>query len=98
MTYTELHKLAREMTPEVRDHTLAQLALDTRFAAVLAWLEANREDFIRGGSKQALADAPGKLAHGQGSVHAIHTLQDQLKQLLSPRPGARRAEPEGQTE
>lgn len=84
MTYQE-HKISGEglSSPEV-DAALQSLALDERFCAVVAWLERNREAFIAAGSRQEFAGDHGRLAHAQGSVHAVNVLASQLANLMSP--------------
>jgi hypothetical protein len=83
---TRFEKLAadgRTLTAEQVNDSLRSLAMDDRFAAVVAWLERNKEAFVVAGCKQSLAKEPGKLAHAQGSVHTVMTLQGQIAHLLT---------------
>ncbi len=89
MTYAELQKHAREMTREQVEAELQGLARDTRFAAVVAWLEQNKQSFVNAGCSQKLAQHHGVLAHCQGSVYACDLLQGNLKRILDPRPPAK---------
>ena len=84
MTYAEHKTAGDELSPPGVDNILKVLGRDQRFCAVVAWLERNREAFINAGSRQELAGDYGKLAHAQGSVHAMNLLAAQLANLLAP--------------
>ncbi len=71
------------MPPEQLNDTLRALTMDERFAAVLAWLDRNRDAFVAAGSKQNLAGDHGKLAHAQGSVHAMNLLLAQIGNMMA---------------
>jgi len=93
MSYQDLLNKARALKPEEINGNLLSLMGDARFAAVVAWLEANREEFVALGSSQKLSKEHGPLAHCQGSIHALRVLEGQLKHLLDPRPPRRSPEP-----
>src|SRR6185295_16801847 len=82
MRYAELQKLARELSPEAMRDNLRSLAMDSRFAAVVALIEAQRESYVTAGSAQNMASDHGKLAHCQGSVYALRTITGQFQQIL----------------
>ncbi len=86
MKYDELQAVAAGVPPAEVDNLLRSLARDDRFLAVVAWLDRNREGFVRAGSKQDIASDHGKLAHAQGSVHATTVLIAQLANLMNPAP------------
>ena len=86
MTYDEHLDVSRTLNPAELDNLLQSLGRDDRFCGVIAWIERNREAYINEGSRQALASDHGKLAHAQGSVHALNVLRAQLASLLSPVP------------
>lgn len=86
MTFEEQLQASRDLTPKELDDLLRSLGRDDRFCAVAAWLDRNREAFMTAGSRQDLASDHGKLAHGQGSVHALNVLIAQLANLLNPAP------------
>jgi len=86
MKYDELQAVAAGMATMEVDNLLRSLLRDDRFIGVVAWLDRNRELFVRSGSKQDLASDHGKLAHCQGSVHAVNLLIAQLANLLNPAP------------
>ncbi len=85
MKYNELLEKARNLSAEQLRADLESLSCDPRFAAVVALAHRDRELFVNAGSKQELADVPGKLAHAQGSVHACNLLLAQLAQVIEPR-------------
>jgi hypothetical protein len=80
--------LGRELKPEELDGLLRSLSKDDRFCAVVAWLDRNREAFVNAGSRQEIAGDHGKLAHAQGSVHAMNTLAAQLANMFAPAPAS----------
>jgi hypothetical protein len=86
MTYAEHQAGAVDLSPPEVDNLLRALGRDDRFCAVVAWLERNREGFVNAGSRQDISGDHGRLAHAQGSVHAINTLAAQLANLLNPQP------------
>jgi len=86
MTYDAHIDALRAFEPGEMNGLIQSLGNDDRFCAVVGWLERNREAFINEGSRQALASDHGKLAHAQGSVHAINVLRAQLAALLNPVP------------
>lgn len=86
MTFSEHLDNSRAMTLPQMDNLLRTLGRDERFAAVVGWLERNREAFVKAGSRQDLAADHGKLAHAQGSVHALHVLTAQLANLFTTPP------------
>jgi hypothetical protein len=86
MTYLEHQWAGERLTGPDVEAMMRSLGNDSRFAAVVTWLERNRDDFVAAGSRQALAADYGKLAHGQGSVHAINVMAAQLAKLLGPTP------------
>lgn len=94
MTYPQLEDLARNMTPEQVQDNLISLAADTRFAAVLAWLQQEREGYIAHGCRQDLSPHHGPLAHCQGSVFALRALETDLRKKLLPKPPAKSLGPE----
>jgi D-aminopeptidase len=86
MTYSELQRAGEAMTPEEVNANIKSLMGDSRFAAVVAWLDRNREAMIAAGCSQKLATNHGTLAHAQGSVHTLRTMEGQLRGLLEPAP------------
>ena len=82
MTYQEHQTAGKTLDKGKIRENLGSLGRDPRFAGVVAWLENNRDSFILHGSRQDLASDHGKLAHGQGSVHAINVLIAQLMDAL----------------
>lgn len=64
---------------------LLSLATDPRFASVIGWLDRNRETFVTAGSAQSMTKEHGKLAHCQGSVHALNVLLGQVANLMNPK-------------
>ena len=86
MNYDAHLEALRDLGPVEQTNLIQSLGNDDRFCAVVGWLERNREAFINEGSRQALASDHGKLAHAQGSVHAINVLRAQLAALLNPVP------------
>src|SRR4051812_18991038 len=70
------------------------LALDARFAGVVALIERNLRSFQEGGSAPTVADHPGTAAHLQGSVYALQQLLRNIEAIVTTeqsRGGARRA-------
>lgn len=88
MTYQEHLAAARQLRPEDIEALLNTLGQDEKFCAVIAWLERNRDAFVSAGSRQDLSGDHGRLAHAQGSVHALHTLMAQLAGALVPPPAS----------
>jgi hypothetical protein len=84
MTYEQHRQLALKLSREQAESDLEMLGHDPRFSAVVAWLERSREMWINSGSRQEMAGDYGRLAHGQGSVHACNILIAQLAHLLAP--------------
>lgn len=84
MTASEMLAAGRALTPEQVQNDLRGLMADPRFAAVMAWLDANREGYVRAVGKQALAGTQGALAHCAGSIHAVNVLVAQLANLIQP--------------
>ncbi|MBK8001720.1 MAG: hypothetical protein IPK15_24205 [Verrucomicrobia bacterium] len=82
MSYAELKQAAQELNPAELDELLRSLSRDERFFAVVGWLERNREAFINAGSRQEIAGDYGKLAHAQGSVHAVNVLVAQMANVV----------------
>jgi hypothetical protein len=82
MRYIELMEAARKLTPEQVNKQLAELARDPRFAAVVGWLEGNREAWVIEVTKQGRAESHGQIAHAAGSLHAVEILRGQLLQTL----------------
>jgi len=81
MTYQELLESGRKMgTPEI-DATLRQLSADPRFAAILGWLDLNREACIQEASKHLDGTRAG---HAGGALHEINLLNAQLAHLMKP--------------
>lgn len=96
MNYAEHQRAALDLKPRDVDAQLKSLGRDQRFSAVVAWIERNRDNFVNAGSRQAIADSHGSLAHSQGSVHALNVLAAQLAKLLKP--PVRSGEPEPEPE
>lgn len=84
MNYLELKAAALGLSVPQREALLASLTLDGRAVALVGWLEANREAFVNAGSRQDIAAHYGKLAHAQGSVHALNVLIAQIAALMKP--------------
>lgn len=92
MKFSELSALADRMSTEERDETIRQLALDARFAAVVALVRSEREGYVVAGSQQKLATHHGCLAHNGGSVFALDCLQGALRGICEAMPKRRRQE------
>jgi hypothetical protein len=70
-TYARAMAEAKTMDPQEMAATLRLLAMDPRFAAVLAFLWMRRESYVKSASAQKFATHHGVLAHGMGSVNAL---------------------------
>lgn len=95
MRYIELMEQARALAPEQINVQLRGLATDPRFAALVAWLEGNRESWVIEVTKQNRAGDHGQLAHAAGSLHAIEILRGQLMQAIEKPKRAKAQQPEG---
>ena len=84
MTYDKLKQLAANMDEAEMHDTLVSLLCDTRFVAVVKLLASHREQFVQAGCQQSIAGHHGPLAHCQGSVYALQTLEGVLRQLAQP--------------
>ena len=82
MRYIELMEAARKLSPDQVNKQLAELARDPRFAAVVGWLEGNREAWVIEVTKQSRAESHGQIAHAAGSLHAVEILRGQLLQTI----------------
>ena len=84
MIYNELLAQGRAMPQPMLEANLRGLLRDDRFAAVLGWLDRNREAFVKELSKPAASENAGRLAHAAGAVHCINSLSAQLARLDLP--------------
>ena len=84
MTYSAHKAAGEQMDPPAVDNMLKVLGRDERFKAVVALLERHRETYVLSGCRQEFSGDHGKLAHCQGSIHAINMLAATLGQLFAP--------------
>lgn len=84
MKFQTLEAKARGMSEREIDDSLRSLSADPRFAAVVAIVLRHKEQFVDGGSVQALAGNHGALAHTSGSVYALNCLLGAIKQVCQP--------------
>jgi hypothetical protein len=82
----------RRQRPTAVADNLRSLALDARFAAVIALLMRDREMYVKHGSSTTLAPHHGPLAHCQGGVSACDRLLGAIEEMMRPAPkgGAKR--------
>lgn len=84
MTYAQHKAAGEQMDPPAVDDLLKVLGRDERFKAMAALLERHRETYILSGCRQEFASDHGRLAHCQGSIHALNMLCATLAQLFAP--------------
>lgn len=80
--YEALREEARKWKPAELQSQLRAVAADPRFAAVVGWLETNREAWGQSAAAQSLASNPGKQSHACGSLHLMNVLCAQLRAVL----------------
>lgn len=105
MRFEELEREARRLMaedeqaerekrrPRAVGDSIRGLAMDIRFAGVVALLLRHREGYQESGCAQGLAADHGRLAHCQGAVHAMRGLVGDLRQVLAEDPRKGRGRP-----
>lgn len=94
MTYEELLTRGRALTESERGEALRKLLKRDEAPALIAWLEdtIKQQGYVEHIGRQDLADRKGSLESIAGSIGAVTKIQEELQQLLAPRP-ARMAAP-----